>query len=64
MSGINKRERAHRLLYKAHLVMLEANGKDISDYKKSKAKTKARQILKGIKDLDKTIWNNLKSEFN
>mgnify|MGYP003135960477 CR=1 FL=1 len=59
---MNKKEKVDKLLRKAHLIINEASGLDISKTTKEKAKIEARKVWKQIKDIDPKVWEVLKAE--
>ena len=59
---MTKKEKVDKLLKKAHLIINEASGLDISKTTKEKAKIEARKVWKQIKEIDPKVWEVLKAE--
>jgi hypothetical protein len=58
------KEKIDEILFRSHQVINTSTGIDISKSKRDEARRESRKILKELKDLDITIYNIVKEEFN
>jgi|TARA_R110002153_G_scaffold101586_2_gene237803 hypothetical protein len=58
------KEKIDEILFRSHQVINSSTGLDISKSKRDEARRESRKILKELKDLDITIYNIVKEEFN
>jgi hypothetical protein len=61
---MKQKKKVDEILKKSHLVINDSTGIDISKTQKEAAKRESRKILRELKEVDPSIYNIVKEEFN
>lgn len=61
---MKQKKKVDEILKKSHLVINDSTGIDISKTQKEAAKRESRKILRELKEVDLSIYNIVKEEFN